>query len=62
MFFKTRALKIFATFTEKHLCWSLILIKLLCVMPATKDTHRKNTPSNKTEELTKSMNINLYIK
>ena len=28
MFFKTDVLKNFAIFTEKHLCWSLFLIKL----------------------------------
>ena len=28
MFFKIDALKNFAIFTEKHLCWSLFLIKL----------------------------------
>ena len=29
MFYKKAVLKIFTTFTEKHLCWTLFLVKLL---------------------------------
>ena len=34
MFFKVGALKNFAIFTEKHLCWILCLIKLQAFRPA----------------------------
>ena len=30
-FLQTGVLKKFANFTEKHLCWSLYVIKLLCI-------------------------------
>ena len=35
MFFKISVLKRFANFTGKHLCWSLFLIKLQALRPAT---------------------------
>ena len=35
MFFKNSALKNFAIFKGKYLCWSLILIKLQAFRPAT---------------------------
>ena len=35
MFFKTGVSRNVATFTEKHLCWSLFLIKLQVLWPAT---------------------------
>ena len=35
MFFTIGVLKNFAIFTEKHLCWSLFLIKLQALRPAT---------------------------
>ena len=35
MFFKTGVIRNFAIFTEKHLCWSLFLIKLQTLWPAT---------------------------
>ena len=35
MFFKIGVLKIFAIFTEKHLCWSLFLIMLQTIWPVT---------------------------
>ena len=35
IFFKIYILKNFATFTEKHLCWNLFLIKLQTWRPAT---------------------------
>ena len=34
MFFKIGALKDFTNITEKHLCWSLFLIKLQALRPA----------------------------
>ena len=38
MFFKIGALKNFANFTEKHLCWSLFLIKLQAWRTLIKET------------------------
>ena len=35
LFYKKAVLKHFAIFTEKHLCWSLFLIKLQAFMPST---------------------------
>ena len=35
MFFKTGVIRNFAIFTRKHLCWSLFLIKLQALRPAT---------------------------
>ena len=35
MFYKKVVLRNFATFTEKHVCWSLFLIKLQVVRPET---------------------------
>ena len=41
MFFKIHVLKNFAVFTEKHLCWSLFLIKL----QAFRQFYQKETPT-----------------
>ena len=35
MFFKTGAIRNFAIFTRKHMCWSLFLIKLQALQLAT---------------------------
>ena len=35
LFYKKAVLKHFAIFTEKHLCWSLFLIKLQAFRPST---------------------------
>ena len=35
MFFKLSVLKIFKNFTGKHMCWRLLLIKLLALRPET---------------------------
>ena len=43
MFFEIVALKIFASFTGKHLCWSLLLIKLQPLSPATLLRRDSNT-------------------
>ena len=43
MFFKIDALKNFANFTGKHLCWSLFLIKLQPLWPV-KNTLLYRTP------------------
>ena len=42
MFFKIGILKNFANFTGKHMCWSLFLIKLLVLRPATLLTKDSN--------------------
>ena len=49
MFFKKGAPKIFATFTGKHLCWSLFLKKLQAWRPAsllTRDSEQRCFPVN----------------
>ena len=43
MFFKIGVLRNFAIFTGKHLCWSLFLIKLQTLRPATLVKRESNT-------------------
>ena len=46
MYFKIGALRNFAIFTGKHLCWSLFLIKLQASRPATSKTWTRTRDSD----------------
>ena len=61
MFFKLGVLKYFAIFTGKHTCWSLCLIKLQALKPATYIKNRLQHRS-KSVNIAKLLRVSFSIK
>ena len=53
-----REVNLVATFSS-YFCWSVNCMSRVCRF--LKDTHREKAPSNKTQAVTKSMNMGIWV-